>query len=181
MIHQPHDPEVLQVMQSQALSAHIKYRLYILKPQPNVSREDVLHYVILSFIEAIESGREVRNPVAYCKRIAERYIIKQYDLCRQSILVESGTLEFLENIRYQKPSSAFDTDDIVYLNSQIARLKDCERQIIQWRFFENFSWSQIAVLLSSSTKVVSEQTARQRGKRALDALRSLYVNDSPSY
>ncbi|WP_445634104.1 hypothetical protein NSTC745_05856 [Nostoc sp. DSM 114161] len=180
MTHEQHYPEVLQVMQSQPLSAHIKYRLGRLKPKPNVSHEDVLHHVILSLIKAIKSGREVRNPVAWSRCVAGRYITKQYELCRQSILVESGTLEFLDN-REQKPSSAFDTDDLAHLHSQIARLKDSDRQLIQWRFFENFSWSQIADLLSSQTKVVTEQAARQRGKRALDALRSLYVNDSANY
>jgi RNA polymerase sigma factor (sigma-70 family) len=176
MTHTPYSSEVLvlQVLQSQSLSTHIECRLSTLKPKPSVSKEDVVHHVIVSLIEAIESGKEIRNAVAWGKCVAGRYISKQYKLCCQTIMVESGTLEFLENIHRQEPSSSFDTDDTEYLKSQIARLEDCDRQIIQWRFFENLSWSEIAVLLSSPTKPVTEQAARQRGKRALDALRSLY-------
>lgn len=168
-------PLVLQVLQSRYLSAHIKSRLATLKT--NLSEEDVLHYVILSLIETIKSGKEVRNPVSWGKTVAERYISKQYKLCRQSIAVESGTLEFLENLHRPEVSS-LDTDDTEYLNSLIERLKHPERQLIRWRFFDNLSWAQIAVRLSTPTKSVSEQTARKRGERALDALRSLYTDNS---
>jgi RNA polymerase sigma factor (sigma-70 family) len=179
MTHTPYSSEVLvlQVLQSPSLSIHIECRLSTLKPKPSVLKEDVIHHVIASLIEAIKSGKEIRNPVAWGKCVAERYISKQYKLCRKSIMVESGTLEFLENIHRQEPFLPFDTDDAEYLYSQIARLKDCDRQIIQLRFFDNLSWSEIAVRLSSSTKPVTEQAARQRGKRALDALRSLYINE----
>ncbi|AFZ03642.1 tetratricopeptide repeat protein [Calothrix sp. PCC 6303] len=169
---------VSQTLQSQWLSAYIKHRLLRLKP--NVSEEDVLHYVIVSLIEAVKSGMEVRHPVTWGKLVADRYINKQYKLSRQSIIVKPRMLEFFGNVHRQELSSAFDTDDTEYLQSQIARLKERDRQIIQWRFFDNLSWSEIAVRLSSKTKPVTEQGARQRGKRALDALRSLYTENIES-
>jgi DNA-directed RNA polymerase specialized sigma24 family protein len=180
MTHIIEHSEVLQVLQSRWLFNYIRYRLITLEPKPNVSEEDILHHVIVCLIQTLRAGKEVRYPVAWGKRVAERDIIKHYKLCLRSTAVESETLEFLDNVLRPELSSSFNTDDIEYLNSQISQLKDCDRQLIQWRFFENLSWSQIAVLLSSPTKVVTEQTARQRGKRALDALRSLYINDSAS-
>jgi RNA polymerase sigma factor (sigma-70 family) len=176
MTHTSDYPEILQVLQSQSLSVHIKCRLATLEPKPNVSAEDVLQYVLLSLIQAKQSGKEVRNSIAWGKCVAERYINKQYKLRRRNIILESNTLEFLDNI-YRQETPSLDACEIEYLHSQIELLKDCDRQIIQLRFFDGLTWNQIADLLSKqSDKPVNEQNARQKGKRALDKLRNLYIS-----
>lgn len=167
--------ELTQVMQSKTLIAHIKFTLGTLKPKPNVSEQDVLQHVIQCLIEALQSGTVVRKPVAWGRLVATRYIYKQYKLCKLSILVESDQLEYYRNINFPNHSSGFDIIDRTHLYDQLARLKDSERQIIEWRFFDNLSWSEIAVNLSTPTKIVTEQSARQRGTRAMKSLRSLYL------
>ncbi|NJN13429.1 MAG: sigma-70 family RNA polymerase sigma factor [Richelia sp. RM1_1_1] len=166
--------EVRQVLQAKWLRIHIRNRIYALKLSSSISEEDVIQYVVMCLVETLRSGTQVNHPVAWSKLVSERYIQKLYKKHRVSVAIESDKIEYLANRRCDEKDFYENNEEIV---KKIQQLKPANREIVEMRFFQNLSWSQIAEILSHQEgKQIRVVTARKRGERALEELRKIYFN-----
>jgi len=168
-------PEVLQVLESQQLKNHIRYRLRILGITL-MSEEDVINYACMCLVETLRSGKQVIYPVAWARLVSSRYINYQYKKYKMSKPTESDKIEYLAN-RCNQGLTLWDDDQEI--KKKIQQLNPSDQEIVVMRFFQEFSWKNIALHLSQQEgKKISEVTARKRGERAIDKLRQKYLDES---
>ncbi|MEH2026856.1 sigma-70 family RNA polymerase sigma factor [Nostoc sp.] len=159
---------VTQVRQSKPLINHINYRIHVLRLSSYVSGEDVIQYAILCLLQELHSGKDIKNPLAWAKVVCQRYINKQYNENKNTQAQESSQIEHLKNLQSQVNFE----NNTEQLHHIILQLKPSSRKIIEMRFFQELSWTQIAEVLSNQEgKEISVAVARKRVERAIQELR----------
>jgi DNA-directed RNA polymerase specialized sigma24 family protein len=172
--HRDDCPEVAEIFQSKILRNYIKLRLYVLKMNNALSQEDVINHVALCLVETLQSGKLVSYPIAWAKKVSERYINSQFSKFKSSEATDSDKIEYFANHLLEQNKSFYE-DEKEEIRTKIKQLTPGNQKILIWRFFKHFSWSQIAELLSQEEgKTINVATARKRGERALDELRKRY-------
>lgn len=167
--------KIEEILQSRSLKIYVRNRLYMMKMNNLLAEDDVISYVCMELIKAYNSGKFINSPLAWSKVVSERYIISQRKKTIRSEPTELETIEFLA--KHQESQISYEEKE--ELNYKIKQLKSTTQKILNWRFFQNLSWEQIANLLSQlEGKQVNAATARKRGERALKELRNLYINKS---
>ncbi|AVH65219.1 RNA polymerase sigma factor [Nostoc sp. 'Peltigera membranacea cyanobiont' N6] len=168
-------PEVIQVLESQQLKNHIRYRLRVLSIT-FISEDDVINYACMCLVETLNSSKQVIYPIAWARSVSNRYINYQYKKHKMSRATESDKIEYLANRCNQEFTSCDDDKEIF---QKIQKLNLTDQKLIIMRFFEKFSWKNIALHLSQQEgKTISDATARKRGERAIDRLREKYIDES---
>ncbi|WP_414755905.1 RNA polymerase sigma factor [Anabaena sp. CCY 9910] len=141
-----------------------------------MSEEDVIQHVILCLIEALRAGTQINHPVAWARLVSERYVNNKYKKYRMTEATELDKIEHLATRNNQENRCYEDEADLM---QKIEQLKPISKQILIMRFFEGLSWNEIAYLLSKQeNKNLNAVTMRKRGERAINELRSYYVNES---
>ncbi|MBD2165221.1 sigma-70 family RNA polymerase sigma factor [Calothrix membranacea FACHB-236] len=168
--------EVTEILQSKKLKDYIKLRLYILKMNSILYEEDVINYAALCLVETLRSGKKVPYPIAWAKVVSQRYISSQYDKAKSSEATDADKLEYWANCRAEDKMPCDETEEI---RKKIKLLRPRNQRLLIWRFFKHLSWDKIAELLTQEEGIkISTVTARKRGARALDELRSKYMDES---
>lgn len=164
------------ILQSKNLRIYIRYRLYVMKMNSLLTEDDVINYVCVELIKAHNSGKSINSPLAWSKVVSERYIIYQRKKTSRSEPTELEIIEYLAN--HQEHYIGYDEKE--ELKNKMKQLKPATQRILNWRYFQNISWEEIADLLSQQeNKQVNVTTARKRGERALKDLRNLYTDNKP--
>ncbi|NEQ86577.1 MAG: hypothetical protein F6K26_42900 [Moorea sp. SIO2I5] len=68
----------------------------------------------------------------------------------------------------------YDDEDLRLLELALKKLHPKDYKLIVLRHIERLSWQQVVKHLASNGEVVTEASARQRGKRALKRLRNIF-------
>jgi RNA polymerase sigma factor (sigma-70 family) len=170
------DQSLKQILQSKSLRLFVKYRLYAMKMNHLLTEDDVINYVCVELIKAYNSEKVINSPLAWSKVVSQRYIISQMKKSSKSEPTELETIDFLANDQEHHVSY----EEKEELRNKIKQLKVTAQNIINWRYFENCSWEEIAVILSHrENKQINAASARKRGERALNELRNLYIDKNP--
>lgn len=165
-----------EILQSKKLRIYVRSRLYVMKMNNLLTEDDVINYVCVELIKAHNSGKSINSPLAWSKVVSQRYIICQRKKASKSEPTELETIEYLANNQEQHISY----DEKEELKNKMKQLKPATQQILNWRYFQNLSWEEIAEKLSQQeNKQVNVATARKRGERALKDLRNLYIDNKP--
>jgi RNA polymerase sigma factor (sigma-70 family) len=165
-----------EILQSKSLRIFLRYRLYIMKMNHLLTEDDVISHVCVELIKAYNSGKVINSPLAWSKVVGERYIICQRKKASKSEPTEREIIEL--NANNQQHHTSYEERE--ELKNKMKQLKLTTQNILEWRFFQNLSWEQIADLLSQQeNKPVNVATARKRGERALKELRNLYIDNKP--
>jgi DNA-directed RNA polymerase specialized sigma24 family protein len=164
-----------EIVKSKIFRNYIKSRLYILNMNCLLTEDDVINHVVVELLKAHRSGKFIDYPIAWSKIVSERYIGSERRKSKRVEATESERIEYLANHKHTE-NLGYDEEDEIH--KKIQNLKPSSQQILIWRFFQHFCWSQIAELLSNTEgKTISSATARKRGERALDELRKQYCID----
>ncbi len=165
-----------EILQSRSLRVYVRNRLYVMRMNNLLTEDDVISYICVELIKAYNSGKVINSPLAWSKVVSERYIIYQRKKASRSEPTELEIIEFKAN--HQNYCISYEERE--ELNNKMKQLKIATQKILNWRFFQNFSWEEIAEKLSQQEKKqVNAATARKRGERALKELRSLYIDNEP--
>jgi RNA polymerase sigma factor (sigma-70 family) len=136
---------------------------------------DIMVEVILRLNNAYVSGKVIFNLKGWMRSTGYNYICELSRLEHRYISLDSPEMEpvlsLLSNI-------ADDTKEDEYrvLHQAIHTLRPQDQEIIKMRFFEKRSWEEIAKIFASKNTQVTVVTLRQRGTRALNALREAYFH-----
>ena len=138
----------------------------------NSNVSDILHEVYLRGINTEISGKEIDNPLAWMRSTAYNIVrelsreeIKNYKL--------SNKLETAENQYCQ--ISCNEIDDIIErIQKTWEKLKIEDREILEMRIINGYSWKEIGEIYSRRNKSANLAALRKRGQRALLHLREIY-------
>ncbi len=138
----------------------------------NVDLYDVIHEVYLRGENKITSGEDIVNAGAWI-RVASYNVIREMSRKQQK---EQANSDFIE--LHVTPDNSEETNEVelILLKQSLQSLNKKDRQILELRFFKNLSWKQVVAYLASEGETLTEATARQRGKRALQHLKKAYLS-----
>lgn len=160
------------VFESKALRIFVRNRLYVLKMSSYISEDDVINYVALCFIQDLKNEKVIHYPIAWAKKVSERYIYKYRKKFNTSSPTESHQIEYLANLQSYQTVCC---EEAYEVREKLNQLKPVNQKILWWRFFQCLSWNTIAELLTKEEgRTVNISTARKRGERALNELRKFY-------
>lgn len=165
-----------EIYNSKSLRFYIRSRLYAMRMNNVITEDDVLNYVLVELFKAKNSGKVIDSPLAWAKVVSERYIIHQKKKYQSTESLDENSF-LLDRIQSSYEENLITSEEREELKQKIKLLKLESQIILDWRYFENLSWQEIAVLLSKKEgQEINPATARKRGERALHELRNLYMH-----
>jgi RNA polymerase sigma factor (sigma-70 family) len=143
----------------------------------NIEVNEVVHITYLRGVKLIEDGEEIKNPIAWIRVTSFNVIRELSRKQKKHQPVDSNSIEYqmdLQQLSYDFTLEDADDADIKLLKLALQKLEPKDRQLLVLWKVEDLSWKEVVKRLASCGEVVSEATARQRGKRALERLRKVY-------
>lgn len=136
---------------------------------------EIMAEVILRLHNASKSGKVIYNLKAWMRSTGYNYMCELYRSEQRYISIDSSEIEALISL---SSHASDDTKEFEYeiLHKAIETLRLQEQEIIKLRFFEKRTWEEIAAIFASRDMPVKVVTLRQRGTRALYALRDAYFH-----
>jgi RNA polymerase sigma factor (sigma-70 family) len=145
---------------------------------------DVLTETYIRAINYVENQQEdIKNLQAWI-RVTAYNVVREFSREQQRYQSLDKYRETQHSLELAKiPNSLAIENDIepkiIILQSALQNLEDDERKIIEMRFLEGLSWSEIAKRLESEEgKVINIAALRKRGSRSLQRLRQIYTSQS---
>ena len=133
---------------------------------------DVVSEVYLRGTKLITSGEDIKNPGAWIR-------VTSYNVIREMSRKQKKEQANSELVELQVSPDNYEDNNEVELNilkTSLQHLSEKDRQILELRFFKNLSWRQVVTYLASTGEILTEASARQRGKRALKRLKKAFLS-----
>ncbi|MEL7354679.1 MAG: sigma-70 family RNA polymerase sigma factor [Cyanobacteria bacterium J06560_5] len=142
----------------------------------------VINEVYFRGLKFLDNGGEIYSPFPWIRQTAYN-IIREMSRMQKNVIVNSEVLEKIcLSTADVEPMQDSEQPEWLLLNSAFAELRPDEQKILKLRWIEDSSWKEIAQVLSHNSEKVKADTARKRGARALQSLRTHYqsVKQEPS-
>lgn len=168
---------------SKYLLKFIHFRLHSFQLDSIYSPFDVLNEAYLRGVQLINSGKKIIHYEGWirgtCYNIIRemsrsqrktRYESLDSHQAHQEIainLLSEDELEALEDLEKYKET----------LSTSLSLLQPQEREILLLRLIEELSWEEIHDILMNKGNNISTTSLRQKGRRALERLRKLYISN----
>lgn len=147
-----------------------------------VTMEDVIFESYIRGVKLIESGQEIKNPAPWL-RITSLNVIREMSrnkerqqLVNSDLRVQQIALEFSSS----RASEKVNAEALKILELSLQKLQSMDYKIIVLREIKSLSWKEVVRNLANDGEIVTEASARQRGKRALERLRKIYFSIKPA-
>ncbi|NET85886.1 MAG: sigma-70 family RNA polymerase sigma factor [Moorea sp. SIO1F2] len=143
---------------------------------PHDQMYDVIHETYLRGIKLLESGEEIKNPRAWIRETSFNVIREMSRKQKKEPSWDSNLIEHQKALEASNSlnSANYDDKDLRLLELALKKLEPKDNKLIVLRHIEGLSWQQVVNHLASNGEVVTEASARQRGKRALKRLRNIF-------
>jgi DNA-directed RNA polymerase specialized sigma24 family protein len=156
-----------------SLLKHYQIRLYQLGLSGRYHAVDIMAETTLRLDRAFLLGQRIHNLKSWMRVTGFNYM---YELCRgeqKYVLFDDSDLEPLLSVTDNYPYDCRETEyQILY--QALRSLEARHQEILQLRFFEKRSWEEISIIFAADNKLITIAALRQRGKRAVDALRQAF-------
>jgi DNA-directed RNA polymerase specialized sigma24 family protein len=150
----------------------------------HVTIDDVISESYIRGVKLLESGQEIENPGAWI-RVTSLNVIREMNRNRERQQLVSSNLrehKTLVKVNNSLVAEKVDDESLKLLELALQKLELKDYKIILWREIEGLSWKDVVRNLAAEGEIVSEVSARQRGRRALGRLRTVYFSiKSPKF
>jgi len=163
-----HSPE------SSATFAYIQRLLYQFRLSKAYEVKDIIVEVYARGIKAIAQGQEIQTPQAWIKRAALN-VIREFRRCTDKIQYQAlDDHPNLASLDENMLSHLSTQEDLRVIQLAFNKLSSSDRNILDLRLIHELSWEDISSRLVPADEIANENSARQRGFRALRRLRAAY-------
>ena len=149
---------------------------------------EILSDVYLRGIKAIEKGQVIKNPKAWCHRVAFNVIFdkmrNQYKENKHPI-ISLNAIEYTDDIEYeiafQSKSEDADSDNVILRNKLLRfrdELNEKDQMIFDLRFMQDLSWEEAKRYLVNSGIHLNIATLRKRGERIKKRLKQFLFTEN---
>ncbi|NEP47719.1 MAG: sigma-70 family RNA polymerase sigma factor [Moorea sp. SIO3C2] len=137
---------------------------------------EVINETYLRGIKGLDSGQEIKNPGAWIRATSLNVIREMSRKRKKEQLWDSNLIEHQIALEDSHSLSSANSEDenLKLLELALQKLEPKDNKLIVLRHIEGLSWQQVVSHLASKGEVVTEASARQRGKRALKRLRNIF-------
>lgn len=164
-----------QIFESRAFWMNIIRTLKQYRLSGTYDAKEIIAEAYARGIKLIESGEAIDNPLPWMRRTCLnviRELRRKQNQADDPKLDPSGLMG--SDVAW---SRLIQDEDIRLLCLALQQLSPKDQELLCLHYIENHSWQEIADLLSrSSQSKLNANAARQRGHRALRALRRHYIN-----
>lgn len=136
--------------------------------QNYIDPEDI-HQEIAISISNRKSPEPIRNLDAYLRTCIKHQLFK----CKKKVEKELRSSRPVESIPENIPTPQ-NSDTYAKLRYLVTQLKELDRKIIEYSFFEGLKATEIANKLNAEEYNITPNNVRQRKKRAIDKLRDFF-------
>lgn len=139
--------------------------------------DDVINESIVRLDRAIKAGKQILNMEAWIRVTGLNYI---RELSRKQKKCQAfDPLELDKHTQSEQRDFILeeaDTSEHSKVRQALQELKPQEREILELRFFENFSWQNIAQYLANKGDCATIDALRKRGERAIKRFREVFLS-----
>ncbi|NEQ14159.1 MAG: sigma-70 family RNA polymerase sigma factor, partial [Moorea sp. SIO3E2] len=143
---------------------------------PDVQIYEVINETYVRGIKRLDSGQDIKNPRAWIRATSFNVIREMSRKRKKEQLWDSNLIEHQIALEDSHSLSSANSEDenLKLLELALQKLEPKDNKLIVLRHIEGLSWQQVVSHLASNGEVVTEASARQRGKRALKRLRNIF-------